>query len=244
MESRKYCAITYDGKKLDEIVPGYLTINVEGRGLLAPDLNTITIEGRDGDYVLNQDYKARDIKVYFLVKVKNNSERLEIIEKLDVYLKTDKDVEFSFEDQDGFWIGRYSDAQDINFDYFTGVGYFVLHCQNPYRHMPLIKYSSLTFTVESDLYKKLELYELKASVSDTKEVRLTNKTKGEVISLKNLPSLGDLVISKKEITLNGKNIINKLDPSVSTWKNFRISSEDILTISGASEATCSIRRYL
>lgn len=244
MESRKYCKITYNNKTLDDIIPGYITINVEGRGLLSPKIETVSIDGRDGDYVIGQSYPARDIRVYFKINASKNIERLDIIDKLDIELRVDKDVEFSFGDQEGYWVGRYSQAQDISYDYFTGVGYFILHCQNPYRHMPLVNFKGTVFVVKIDNYKKLKLNEINAIVTNTSEVRILNKTTGEVISLRNLKSLGELKITNDEIKLNGQNIKNRLDPSVSTWKEFRISNNDEISISGVSSANTSIRGYL
>lgn len=244
MDYTKYCAITYNGKLIDELLPGYETINVEGRGLLAPTLDAIDIDGRDGDYVIGQKYRPRDLKVYFLVRTNNNKERLDIVNRLDVMLRTKEDVVFSFGDQEGYWIGRYSGEQDLVYDYFNGQGHYILHCQNPYRHMPLITYSTSPATVNADIYKKLELEELTATVSSTTEVQVLNSRTGDVIRLTNLPSLGELVINRKEITLDGQNIVNLLDESVSTWKGFEIESGDTISVTGATSPTINIRRYL
>lgn len=244
MNYEKY-SITYNGKNIDQLLPGYRTANVEGRGLLAPTLDVIDIDGRDGKYVISQKYRSRDIVVHFVVKASNNEERLDIIDKLDTILRTNEDVIFSFADQEGYWLGRYSASEeDIAYDYFQGQGFYTLHCQNPYRHMPLLTYTTNPAIINSDFYKKLELEELSVTVSSTSEVRVTNSRTGDMISLKNLPRLGALMINRKEITLDGENIVHLLDESVSTWKGFSVESGDMIRVTGATSPILNIRRYL
>lgn len=241
---RKYCKLTYNGVVIDDILDGYITINVEGRGLLAPNLSTTTVDGRDGDIIDEQKLPARNVVVHFVILAKSNEDRLRIIDNLGIYLQSDKDVKFSFADQEGYWIGRLSAAEDIPFDYYTGSGRFTLHCQNPYRHMETIDILGEDITISAEVHKKLILEEISLSVMNTEEVRVTNTTTGEVISLKKLDNIGELIISKDRITLNRKNIIEKLDHSISTWKKFKINNGDHLIISGATNSKTKIRRLL
>lgn len=240
----KYCKITYNGVVIDDILDGYITLNVEGRGFNAPTISTISIDGRDGDYITDYKNSAKNIVVHFLVNAKCNKERLEIIDKLSLYLQSDKDVKFSFGDQEGYWLGRLSAANDINYDYFRGSGTFTLHCSFPYRHMETKNYTGEDFTISADFYKKLDTEKIELNVVSLNEVRINNATNGDVISIKNLQNTGKLILNKKEITLNGKNIINKLDYSVSTWKQFKIKNGDRIIISGATNTKFTVRRLL
>lgn len=244
MRGNNLCNIMYNGKNIDELLPGYTTVNVEGRGLLAPILETIEIDGRDGDYILSQKYPARQIKIYFAILGNSNKERLSIVEQLDTLLRVDRNVEISFSDQEGYWLGRYSGGEDIRYDFYRGIGFYTIHCQNPYRHMPLLTYDTNPCQITPGLYKKLELSSIKLKASNTSEVRVTNSRTGEIISLKDLPDTGTIAIGTNNITLNGESIIDRLDESVSTWKGFKIEAGDVITVTGGSETKISIRRYL
>ena len=185
--------------------------------------------------------------VVFAKEIKRNSSK-QVNEQKNIcwrILRTNEDVIFSFADQEGYWLGRYSASEeDIAYDYFQGQGFYTLHCQNPYRHMPLLTYTTNPTIINSDFYKKLELEELSVTVSSTSEVRVTNSRTGDMISLKNLPRLGALMINRKEITLDGENIVHLLDESVSTWKGFSVESGDMIRVTGATSPILNIRRYL
>lgn len=245
MDYTKYCSITYDGKLLDQLLPGYTTINVEGRGLTSPLLKTIDIDGADGSYIESQNMPSRQIIVHFHVKADNNAERLQIVEDLNLLLLTDKDVQVSFGDQQGYFIGRFTDAVDIPFDYFTGIGTYTIYCQNPYRHMPLSTYSGSSITITDTKYKKLILEEVSFYSSSMSLVELRNANTAERISLKSLPTTGQIKITKDSITLSGQSIVSYLDASISTWKAFKINTSDTLSIVGASGSiTWKVRKLL
>ena len=51
MDYKKYCSLTFNDVLLDKDIDGYMTINVEGRGLKPRRLETVEIKGRDGSFI-------------------------------------------------------------------------------------------------------------------------------------------------------------------------------------------------
>ena len=74
--------VTYNGQVLEDIIPGYQTLNIDGRGLLGRALDTVIVAGRAGDVVLGQRVPSRDITVYYLIKKTSNQEMQASLELL------------------------------------------------------------------------------------------------------------------------------------------------------------------
>lgn len=66
-------AFRYNKILIDQAVDNFYTINVAGRGLLAPEVETISVPARNGDIVTSQKYPPRNIKVTYLIKGTSSS---------------------------------------------------------------------------------------------------------------------------------------------------------------------------
>lgn len=224
--------LTFNGVVLDDVIDHYQTTNVENRGTISPLLNTLEIEGRDGSIVTSKQLPPREIEVEFVIKANNNAERLKATNDLTILLQSLGDVAFSFSDEQGTRYGQLSAIEDIDYDYFQGVGHFTLYCQNPLREMEPKQLTGTSFKIpDTDSYS-LELVSFNITSTETSEVRISN-SRGQMISLKNIPNTGQIIINDT-ITLNGMNIVHLLDYSVSTWKGFELLPGDTLTITGGS----------
>lgn len=241
----------YDGVELEKHINGYHTVNVEGRGLFSPELNVINVEGRDGTIVNTQNLPARTLKVHFIIRANNSKEKREKELKLNQFLRKAKDVEVQFTDEDGYYMGRYSGFSNIPYDYFQGEGTFDIYCQNPYKIIEISEVEESDYVREESKTKvllspintcdKIEIEEIKGEVVNQKEVRITSKETGDIISLKNLDSTGTLIINREQILLNNLNIKDKLDFNISTWKNFKIEDGDEIVIEGLNSVSFKYR---
>lgn len=240
-----YCALTYNGVLMDEAIESYTTINVEGREIHAPSINEIDRQGGDGSIILGQKYNSRNIIVHFMIKASSDSSKRESIQKLKYILKSKEDVEFSFGDDIGKWYGRLSDATNIRYDYFQGIGTFTIKCSDPYKYVDYKIYKGNNFVISQDEYHKLIIEELEFNNTSPGELRISNETSGKKIVLSNIGRIGKIKINREDITLDGSSIVNRLDPYESTWKNFIFEDGDNIIISGADDSSISkIRRLV
>lgn len=226
MRELSHCALTFDGHLLDEEIESFMTVNVEGRQLLSPKLDTVSIPGRNGDIILGVTYPAREITVHFMISDYKNAYFLEKIRKLNEILYTENEVKFSFKDEDGYRIGRLSHIDDPAYDSNIGFGKFTIHCADPFMYGHLRKTDSKIDRLKLKKYP-VKIEEIKITTSETNKIILTNKNIGTKIVLNGDFKNGNkLVITKDKITVNGQNRMMWLDFVNSDYHNFKLYSED------------------
>ena len=218
------CAITFDGKLLDYEINNYMTLNVEGRQLLAPKLSTVEVPGRNGDLVMDSKLPAREIKVHFFIMETRNAYFLELIKRLNEILWTDEDVKFSFRDEEGYRIGRVSSIEDPPFDSNSGIGKFTIHCSDPFLYKNLKATEDKIENLEHKKYA-VKIEEIEVVTGNNEKVVVTNINTGKKIILNHDFKDGDKVVIKKdEITINGKNGMPYLDFVESDYQEFELFS--------------------
>ena len=232
--AKSHCALTYNGILIDAEIAGYMTVNVEGRQLIAPKIKTIEIPGRNGDVVLSQQYPARDLVVHFLLKERNNFLFLEKIKKLTELLQSNSDVPLSFYDEVGHRFGRLIDIEDPPYDSNFGMGKFTIHCADPFLYRDLKTTDSV---IERLKYRKypVKIDSITATIPSTTKVVIKNETRGTNIIFNGQFNAGDkLVVTNESITVNGQNRMMWLDFVESEYQQFHIYSEDRITITPTS----------
>lgn len=228
MDYTKYCSLTYDGKLLDHLIDGYMTINVEGRGLLGRVISSVDVPGRDGVVILSQKLSARTITVHYLLKADNSKFFLERLMKLHDLLKADNDVIFKFGDEEYFRHGRLTDAKDPPHDYFQGVGSFTLLCQDPYKYKNIESLVGLDITAPGTSLYPYKIQSISVTFpADRTGLEIHNVTTGRKIILTgefNAGQVLQILPSDGKILLNNQNIMNRLDFEATDWKEFEIFS--------------------
>ena len=229
-----HCAITFDGHLLDYEIDSFMTVNVEGRQLLPQNLETVTVPGRNGDVVLGGTYPPRNIVVHFLLGDYKNTFFLEKIKSLNEILYTNKDVEFSFRDEEGYRIGRLSSIEDPPYDSNIGIGKFIIHCSDPFLYGILLTTKD---KIENLRYKKypVKIEKIEVVTNQTEKLVITNKDTGKKIILNHTFSQGNkVVLNKEKIELNGKNIMHSLDFVNSDYQEFELFSGNEVVITGGT----------
>ena len=232
MDYSKYCSLTFNGQLLDQVLPGYLTVNVEGRGILERVINNIDIPGRDGTFILNQKIPVRELTVYFQIKGTNASDYLTKLTALHNALKTDGDVTIKFGDEAYYRKGRLSTADNPPYDYFIGIGSFTLICQDPYKYKDITNLVGTSITFPAGQIYPYLIKTITITTAATTGLTINNTTTGKKIVLTGSFTAGQTLIIKLQewaITLNGQNIMNRLDFINSDWKEFEVKSGDVLT---------------
>lgn len=228
------CAIKFNDIEIDKEINGYMTVNVEGRQLFSPTLETLEVPGRNGDICIGKQYSSRDIKVYFLIEAERNVDFLKKIKRLTEILQTTNEIEFKFRDEDGVRFGQVSEVEDPPYDSNIGIGSFTIHSSDPFLYtnikqskgnIPTLKYKKYPIKIES----------LEVIGAATSTLQVLNKSNGQKIIInEKLVSTDKVLITKDTITKNGNNILNKLDFVDSDYHEFEVYSGDSITVSSGN----------
>lgn len=220
----------FNNKTLEDVVPGYTTANVEGRGILNRSLITVDIPGRNGSYVLDQKLPPREIIVHYRMTADNSIEFLEQMNILHEVLTTDGDVEFQFSDEIEYRKGRLIASEDPPYDYFRGFGSFTMFCQDPFKYRDISEITGADVTTGGFGLYPYKINSISAAIATTRTgFEVLNFNTGRKILLTGSFTAGQkLVISPESgaITLNGQNIKERLDFIASDWTDFKIKPGD------------------
>lgn len=236
----------YNGHVLDDMIPGFFTVNVEGRGLYTPSISTFTVPGRKGDLIKDQSLPGRNLIVHFLVKAGSAKENLDWQRTLNLLLKTEEDVPVVFTDRpDETWFGRVSDYKAPEYDSWQGKGSITIHCSDPFARLSEITLSNGKITDErlSSCYA-LRLKRAIFITTSTSGVAMVNESTAERIAFKTLPNSGTIKVEGDSILLGGQNIVPYIDYQVSTWKEFSIHYSDTLYLKNAKDPAYTIERLV
>lgn len=236
--------LNYNGHVLDDMILGFFTANVEGRGLYTPSLSTFTVPGRDGDLIKEQSLPGRDLIVHFVVKAGSAKESLDWQRTLNVLLKTEEDVPVVFTDRpEETWFGRVSDYKAPEYDAWQGQGTITIHCSDPFARLPDITVTQGTLTDSrlSGCYA-LRLKKATFTATATTDVGLVNKSTAQRIAFKTLPNTGKIEIEHDQILLGIQNAVPYLDYQVTTWKGFVVHYGDTLYLKNGADPTYTIER--
>jgi predicted phage tail component-like protein len=222
MDYSKYCALTYNGVLLDDVIDGYMTINVDGRGIRSPSLNVVTVPGRNGSLVLSQQYPPIIMTVYFLLKAPDDKTFRAKLGQLHELLKSEDDVKFSFGDETGYRIGRLSDVSNPPYDQNQGVGSFTIYCQTPLLYM---EDQQQEFTGSVSISETVQIIQLEVTLSSPAEsLRISNRKDGSQLIVLDSFLEGDVVVvdfTSNTVTKNNSNISQKVDFTKSSFVDFK-----------------------
>ena len=236
--------LNYNGHALDDMIPGFFTANVEGRGLYTPSLSTFTVPGREGDLIKEQSLPGRDLLVHFVLKAGSAKEYLDQQRKLNLLLHAEEDVPVVFTDRpDETWFGRASDYKAPEYDSWQGKGTITIHCSDPFARLPgvTVTQGGLTDSRLSGCYA-IRLKRASFTATETTDVALVNKSTAQRIAFKTLPNTGKIEIEHDQILLGIQNAVPYLDYQVTTWKGFFVHYGDTLYLKNGTEPTYTIER--
>lgn len=137
-------ALQINGEYIENIIPGYRTLNVSGREALSKELTTFETGTSDGETVQNMRYPARVITVAFQLIAASNEAFRDAFNKLASILNTE-DAELIFRDEpDKFFKGTPGAIGEIEPGLNSVIGTFELFCADPF------KYSVIEHEVEPE----------------------------------------------------------------------------------------------
>lgn len=232
----------FNHRHLDRLVPGYSTINVEGRQMFSPSNNYDTVRGRHGDILIDSAYPAREIIVHYMMEAESNAVFLRRMKQLTMYLQSDADVGFSFSDEPGVRFGRLSDFEDPPYDANIGMGSFTIHCFDPFLYSAIKESINEIKAFKLDYYPvRVESMEMQITTAGSKLV-LKNTTRGRKIVVNTSFSSGDTVrFEGTNIYKNKDSVLRDLDFVESDYFNFDLYSRDRLSCNLAGDVNVRYR---
>lgn len=137
-------ALQINGDFIENLIPGYRTLNVSGREALSPEIETIETGSRDGSTLKGKRYPARIIIVRYQLIAESDEAFREAYNQLAAILNVEE-AELIFNDElDKFFIGTPSAMSEVEPGRNAVVGEFEILCADPF------KYSVVEYEVEAE----------------------------------------------------------------------------------------------
>lgn len=146
-------ALQINGEYIENVIPGYRTLNVSGREALSREIASFETGVSDGETLKNTRYPARIITVTYQLIAASNAAFRDAFNKLASILNVE-DAELIFNDEpDKFFKGTPGAIGEIEPGLNSVRGTFELFCADPF------KYSVTEYEVEPELTENTFLFD-------------------------------------------------------------------------------------
>ena len=127
-------ALKINGAYIEDLIPEYRTLTVEGREALSPEISSYNTGYRDGSLMSGRRYPARIIRITYQIIAKTSEEFRKCYNKLGAILNV-KEAELIFNDeQDKYFIGTPSSIGEVPPGRNAVVGEFEILCLDPFKY--------------------------------------------------------------------------------------------------------------
>lgn len=127
-------ALQINGSYIEDKIPGYRTLYVSGRELLAPALTTTEVTRRDGVIYSSRRFPERVITVGFQLIAESNNAFREAFNSLSQILNVENATLIFADEPDKFFIGTPSGVGDIDPGRNAVTGEIEITCCDPYKY--------------------------------------------------------------------------------------------------------------
>lgn len=126
-------SVSINGKYLEAIIDGYLTLGTSGRRSLGRELDTYSVGSADGETVKGDRFPSRQIKVNYVIQSDSEEELINSVNQLNNILNQDE-ADFVFRDEsDKFFTGlALLDAEPKKYRHAVK-GTWTLYCAYPFK---------------------------------------------------------------------------------------------------------------
>ena len=127
-------ALCLNGEYIENIIPGYRTLYVEGREALSPEVDSFTVGSSDGASIKNKRYPERTIIVTYQIIAESNEAFREAYNKLAAVLDVEE-AQLIFNDEpDKFFTGTPSSIGAVPPGRNAVTGTFEILCVDPFKY--------------------------------------------------------------------------------------------------------------
>jgi predicted phage tail component-like protein len=178
-------AMLIDGQYIEDLIPGYSTLQVSGRELLSQSIEKQTIGKSDGEFIQYARNPSREIVVGYRLAASNNLSFRQAFYKLNSILHGDSHQVSFNDDPSKYWIATFSDIDDVPKGRNAITSSFTLFVPDGIAH------SVSTQTADNMPYKDVPVNLLKGTSSNNNGVVKANARGIDGITLKKAPVDGD-----------------------------------------------------
>lgn len=174
-------AMLIDGQYIEDLIPGYSTLQVSGRELLSQSIEKQTIGKSDGEFIQYARNPSREIVVGYRLEAADNLSFRKAFYKLNSILHGDSHQVSFNDDPSKYWIATFSDIDDVPKGRNAITSSFTLFVPDGIAH------SVATKTFDNTPYKDVPVNLLKGTSSNNTGVVKANAHGIDGITLKKPP---------------------------------------------------------
>lgn len=127
-------AMNFNGKFLENEIPGYRTLTVSGRELIGSEFKVKDIEGLDGTIWKEKYLKPRTITVKYQINASSNKEFRDAYNKMNLLLSGEQ-VKIYFNDEtDKYFIGTKTSNDEVEGGTNYVIGEIEIYCSDPCKY--------------------------------------------------------------------------------------------------------------
>ena len=127
-------AMNFNGKFLENEIPGYRTLTVSGRELIGSEFKAKEIEGLDGTIWKEKYLKPRTITVKYQINASSNKEFRDAYNKMNLLLSGEQ-VKIYFNDEtDKYFIGTKTSNDEVEGGTNYVIGEIEIYCSDPRKY--------------------------------------------------------------------------------------------------------------
>ena len=159
-EIRSEQAISYHGLVLDDEIEDFMVLNVRNREHTGREIETVGTN--DGLLSIHQRKIVEPLEVQFMIRSKDDASYFDSFKRLKKMLLKEESGEISFEDEDAYYFGRFSNFSQID-DNFANVivGTFEIFRETAYKYTEEKTTSGLVENLDDDI----EIFEIEITTN-------------------------------------------------------------------------------
>ena len=146
-------ALEFNGKYIEEMIPGYRTLHVSGREMIGNELTDMEVGITDGSRYQYRRYLPRTITVTYQLMAETNEKFRAAFNKLNEILSAEEARLIFRDEPDKYFNGTRADAGDVPTGTNNVIGEFDIYCADPF------KYSTKEYEVTPNLDNGLTIGE-------------------------------------------------------------------------------------
>ena len=128
-------AINFNGRFLEDLIPGYRTLSIVGRELASTEVQSYQLGIRDGKRQIYSRIPDRELTIKYQIIAESNEAFRDKFNKLNVALFSENDVTIWFNDEpEMLWSGSKSESEAVPEGINSVVSTFTIVLNDPYKY--------------------------------------------------------------------------------------------------------------
>ena len=193
-------ALNWNGEYLDEKIPGFTTLNVEGRENFSRAINAPEMAS-GGNLYLSSRFEAKVITVSFQLLAGSGTELQDRFDRLKNWLYQPQKQFFFADETNYYYIGTVSKVENAKAGQLNIIGTIEITCSDPYKHGKAKTVTNQDIS-DSEIQRPLVPNKITfAPTNDMAKLNLTTSDNMKIIVNRGLPAGQKVTIDFKNLTI-------------------------------------------